>query len=536
MENSASVCESDYLKIGKAEELTGRDRRIYRWLEILPGAFSLATLIVLSVLSYFQPIWVAYFIIAFDVYWLLLVIYMAIFLITSYRKLKIGLRTDWQAKCQALVENKLDENIPISALIRQGFKPDDIWHLIILPTYQESTEIIRECLNSLVNDGWRLDRMIVAVTFEERSGQDLVQAKIAELELEFKNKFAHFYTTVHPDNMAGELKGKGANQAWCAAQVKRDIIDVKSLGYDQILVSVFDIDTVVRPGYFSALSYKFLTVEDPYHTSYQPIPVYHNNIWRAPFFSRVAASSNTFWQMIMQVREESLVTYSSHSMTWQALVDIGFWSTKNVSEDSRIFWHCLMHYNGHYRVEPIHYEVSMDVTHDESYFKTAKSLYKQQRRWAWGAENIPYLLFNTAKRWHQPGFEKKRVFSHILIQIYGFHAWATNALIIAVIGWLPILLGGERFTSTVLSGNLPAVTTNLMNFAMIGLVLSAVVSALLLPPKPAGYPAWKKPVMVLEWIAVPVTIVIFGAIPCLEAQIRLMIGKYMGFWVTPKTR
>jgi len=59
---------------------------------------------------------------------------------------------------------------------------------------------------------------------------------------------------------------------------------------------------------------------------------------------------------------------------------------------------------------------------------------------------------------------------------------------------------------------------------------------LLLPKKPTGYPSWKKGVMVLEWVAVPITIVIFGAIPCLEAQIRLMAGKYMGFWVTPKTR
>lgn len=80
-----------------------------------------------------------------------------------------------------------------------------------------------------------------------------------------------------------------------------------------------------------------MSVNNPYRSSYQPIPVYHNNIWSAPFFSRVAAASNTFWQMMMQIRPEMLVTYSSHSMTFKALVDIGFWSTKMVSEDSRIF-------------------------------------------------------------------------------------------------------------------------------------------------------------------------------------------------------
>jgi len=125
---------------------------------------------------------------------------------------------------------------------------------------------------------------------------------------------------------------------------------------------------------------------------------------------------------------------------------------------------------------------------------------------------------------------------HILIQLYGFHAWATNALIIAVVGWMPMLLGGDRFNSTVLSGNLPAITQNLMNIAMIGLILSAVVSSLLLPKRPAKYSIWKNIRMIFEWLLVPIVIVIFGAIPCLEAQIRLMLGRYMGFWVTPKSR
>jgi hypothetical protein len=266
------------------------------------------------------------------------------------------------------------------------------------------------------------------------------------------------------------------------------------------------------------------------------VPVYHNNIWDSPFFSRVTASSNTFWQMIMQIRQESLVTYSSHSMTFKALNEIGFWGKRNVSEDSRIFWHCLMHYNGHYRVEPVYFKVSMDVTADKGFLKTAKNLYKQQRRWAWGGENIPYLIFNAWKRWKNKDFNRAKIVEHIVIQIYGFHAWATSALIIGFIGWLPMLLGGDRFNSTVLSGNLPFITQKLMSFAMIGMVMSAVVSYLLLPKRPKKYKPFKKILMTLEWFTVPVTIIIFGAIPCLEAQIRLLLGKYMGFWVTPKSR
>ena len=523
----------NYLKIGKATELTGKNRILYRFFETIPGILSIATILVLLIFSYFKPVWVAYFIIAFDVYWLLLVLYMAIFLISSYRRLKQGLAVDWQQKCIKLKEGKLGKDVSDKALVRSGWSVDDLYQLIIIPSYDEGVEIIGASLEALVQDTFSSEQMIVVVALEERAGP-IVRERATILQKEFGDKFAHFVISFHPDDIEGELKGKGANQAWAVKQVKKDLIDKEGMDYDRILVSVFDSDTVVKSGYFFALSYKFLTVNDPYRASYQPIPVYHNNIWETPFFSRLAASSNTFWQMIMQIRQESLVTYSSHSMTFRALNDIGFWSTRMVSEDSRIFWHCLFYYKGDYRVEPLYYQVSMDVTCDKTLWQTAKSLYKQQRRWAWGAENIPYLLFNMIKGWKN--IDKKKFIGHLLIQIYGFHSWATSALIIAIIGWMPMLLGGDRFNSMVLSGNLPLVTQTLMNFAMVGLILSAVVSTLLLPKRPKKYKMWKNVRMTLEWIFVPITIIFFGAIPCLDAQIKLMRGKYMGFWVTPKSR
>ncbi|MCX7125335.1 MAG: hypothetical protein NTU49_06230, partial [Gammaproteobacteria bacterium] len=109
-------------------------------------------------------------------------------------------------------------------------------------------------------------------------------------------------------------------------------------------------------------------------------------------------------------------------------------------------------------------------------------------------------------------------------------------LIIAVIGRMPLYLGGDRFNTSVLSSNLPIISQNLMNYAMIGMFLSAIVSMLLLPPKPKGYPIWKHCQLFLEWIFLPVSIIIFGSVPGLDSQTRLMVGKYMGFWVTPKKR
>ncbi len=549
----------NYLKIGKASDLRGNDRKLYRALEIFPGFLSWATLLVLAVLSYFKPVWVAYFIIAFDVYWLLLVVYLGVHLLVSYRRLRQNEKIDWKKKCEELPStfprNKemigRETSVPRRAfgcspeesagagtpLATAGARWQEIIHLIILPTYNESLDVIKLSFEGLVNDGYPTDKMIVVLAVEERGGKKALD-NAKEIEREYGDKFKRFLITVHPDGIEGELKGKGANQAWAAREVKRKIIDPLNLDYDKILVSVFDIDTVVYPGYFYCLSYKFLTVKNPYRASYQPVPVYHNNIWQAPFFARVAASSNTFWQMMQQIRQEKLATYSSHSMTWRALVDIGFWATNMVSEDSRIFWHCFLRYGGDYRVEPLYFPVSMDVCMDEKVSRTAKNLYKQQRRWGWGVENLPYLMFNAIKNWknfNKPGVRWK-VISRVLNQVYGFHSWATNAIIIGVIGWLPLILGGDRFNATVLSGNLPIVTRYLMTAAMFGLVLSAIVSTFLLPDRPKKYGFGKMVAMVSQWLILPLSIIVFGAVPAIDAQTRLMLGKYMGFWVTPKKR
>lgn len=523
----------DYLKIGKASNLTGNNYKLYRILEIFPGFLSWGTLLLLLFFSYLKPIWVTYFIIAFDIYWLLLVLYLGIHLIVAYKKLKNNLKINWKNKLIEFENKNNLKKFSKNCLVNKGVKWQDIIHLMIFPTSYENLDVIRPSIQALINDDYPLKNIILVMAIEERAGEEAIE-RMRIIGNEFGHKFMYYFVAVHPDGIENELKGKGANQAWAAKMVKKDLIDKNNFDYDKILVSVFDMDTIIQHGYFSRLTYMFLTVENPYRASYQPIPIYHNNIWRSCFFARIAASSNTFWQMMQQIRQEKLATYSSHSMTWRALIDVNFWSTNMVSEDSRIFWHCFCYYNGDYRVEPMHFPVSMDIIEDQSFLTTAKNLYKQQRRWGWGVENLAYLLFNFIKNWKI--LPKKKMASKILVQLHGFHSWATNALIIGIIGWMPLLLGGDKFNSSVLSGNLPMITRTLMTIAMIGLIISAIISTLLLPKRPKNYGIGKNIIMFFQWILLPFSIIIFGAIPGIEAQTRLMFGgKFrLGFQVTPK--
>ena len=184
-------------------------------------------------------------------------------------------------------------------------------------------------------------------------------------------------------------------------------------------------------------------------------------------------------------------------------------------------------------MESLYYPVAMDANVADTFFQTMVNQYKQQRRWGYGAENVPYFLFGFLKN-KKIDLWKKIKFGFNIIE--GFHSWATNALIIFLLGWLPLYLGGEAFNATQLSYNLPFITKYIMTLSMVGLVTSALLSIIILPPRPPEFGRWRYALFVLQWPLMFITIIVFGAMPGLDAQTRLMLGKYMGFWVTPKAR
>ena len=407
----------------------------------------------------------------------------------------------------------------------------NIYHLIILPMYKEEIEIVKSTVESLVVSQYPKEKMIVVLATEERAGE--TAQKIAkEIKKEFSKKFFRFLITVHPKNISGEIAGRGSNLSWAVKKAKEEVLNKLSIPYENIIVSGFDIDTRPYPQYFACLTWHYLTIKKPQKSSYQPIPVYNNNIWQAPAFSRVISTSGTFWQMMQQERPEQLVTYSSHSMPFKVLEEVGYPSNL-VSDDSRIFWKSYLAYNGDYRVIPLHYPVSMDAVMAENLWKTAVNQYKQQRRWAWGCENIPYLFYGFLKN---KKISLRDKFRHCFIILEGFWSWATVAPLIFFLGWLPLILGGENFNITLLSYNLPKLTSYIMSIAMAGMIISGILSMLLLPPRPAKYSSWKNLSMFFQWILLPITLIVFGALPSLEAQIRLMLNKPLGFWVTEKVR
>ncbi len=487
----------------------------YRILEMLPGLSVWVTLVGGVVLSFVNPLLMIYFIILFDVYWVLRVINYAFYLTIAWNRFRIARKVNWQ--------EKLFQEIP-------HWK--DYHHVVFLTLYNESWEVVRSAIQSICNASYDAKQLTIVIAGEEREKENY-ESIVQKAQETFKNCFAEVIGVLHPKDLDGEIAGKGSNLHYAEQHMKQRI-DAAGWSYDKVIITVFDIDTACHESYFAYLTYTYATHPNPTRSSYQPIALYNNNMWESPAPLRLMAFGTTFWIMTSLARQDALVTFSSHSLSFQALVDAGFHDKRIVSEDSRIFYQCLLAYNGKYEVTPLYIPVSMDTVRDDSWWKSVKNLYKQQRRWAWGVEHVPFLIWEFRKKGKLIPLWKK--LKWVFVEWEGKWSWCVVAFVITVIGRLPMLLASEELRERALFLNAPELLAKLMLYAMGGMVLSALLSLPLLPKRPESHPPHMYLVMFLQWILLPISLVFASAIPAIDAVTHLMLGKYLGFNVSQKKR
>lgn len=489
-------------------------RQQYRLLEIAPGLVVWLTLLLALLLALLAPLWAIIFILVFDVFWFIRVGYVMLYVLFAFRQYRRAQKESWPTKLEEFSDWR------------------KVLHIVMLPTYKEPLVVLEGTFAALARSQYPLDRLWVVLATEERDAER-ARANAAALQAKYGQTFGRLLVMEHPDGMAGEIASKGANIAYAGRQLKT-IIDQSHIPYEDILVSTFDADSVPHPAYFAHLSWTFLSQPDRLRCSYQPIPVFHNNVWEALFLMRVVANSTTFWLLSETLRADRLFTFSSHSLPWSALVDVDFWQTDVVNEDSRIFVQCYLHYDGHYRVTPIYLPISMDTVQGENLRQNIFHQYKQIQRWAYGGvENFPFTVWNFLKNRSIPLTDKLR---YTWIQMEGIYSWATAPLLILLLGWLPFAVASPALREMAIVQNAPAMIQGLMGLAMIGLIVSAVLSTVMLPHRPSTAPWYRWVMMVGQWFFLPVTMILFGSLPAIDAQTRMMLGKYMGFVVTEKTR
>ncbi len=487
----------------------------YRLLQMLPGSFVIFAFALLTVISFVRPLWAIYFIILYAFLWLVRVGYFVVYLFISWTKYRKEIAIDWFAR------------------VRRIKDWDKLYHVVFLPHWKEPLEVLENTMDKLMESEYPLDKIIVLLGGEERAGEGWLEREKAITE-KYGDKFFKFITSTHPKDLPGEVIGKSANAVYMAERFKKILDEELHIPYDDLIVSNFDCDTVVHPQYFARLSYAYLTHPNPTRASYQPLALYNNNIWESPSFTRVVANSTTFWLMTELSRPEQFMTFSSHSMSWRALVDVGYWDKTIITEDSRIFLQCYLRYEGEYELVPMYVPINMDTVAVDGLWRTVVNQYNQMKRWAWSVEHQPYLWTEFKKHKNISRWEKTR---YLWKFIEGQFSWVTAPLFLAIFSRLPLYMASKQNNTSVLVQNAPFVLEQILQFAMIGMFFSALFNILLLPSRKPPKNAWVKySTVVLQWLLLPFTLIIFGSIPAIDAQMRLFFNKPLVFWNTEKAR
>lgn len=542
-------------------------------LEIFPAAAAYSFLLAPVILSLVHPVLVAYFIIAFDLYWLIKAFRLSTFLVRGYARLRRDEKIDWSERLAWLedpnphlraAERKLNTfmkhhpkakrrwsmDINLSKqhqtylkLVKQIdnlrdiesrstaiLKPSSIYNVVIMAAYNESKEVLESSIKGMLEVDYPMSQLMLILAYEERGPEETKQS-VLELVEQYGHHFAYATAIMHPDGIAGEVRGKGGNITYAGRKLA-EYIESRDIDPEHVIVTTFDSDHRASRQYFSYLSYCYSINSNRVRKSYQPVPMFYNNIWDAPAPMRVIATSNSFWLIIETMRPHRLRNFAAHAQSLRALLDTDFWSVTTIVEDGHQYWRSYFTYDGDHEVVPMYVPVFQDAVLADTYIQTFKVQYQQLRRWAWGVSDFSYVVRNAIRNKNIRRLEK---IVQVWRQFEGHFSWATAVLTVTFVAWLPLFLN-QGFSENILAHQLPQIASRLMNVATLGLIVTVAISMISLPPRPDRYGPRRSLGMLLQWGLLPITSIFFSSVAALDAQTRLMLGKSLDFQVTDKSR
>lgn len=528
----------------------GKRTPLYRFLEILPGAISYGAIILLFILSLIDPVLGAIYLFILIASTLVKAVGVAYRTVQGYGVIKRAERVDWRGRMEDLSSpheayerlhsqdsksyhfSEHVENLKmIAAMGKEYPNPEKIYHIVIMAAYNEGAEVIGPSIDAVKNTTFPNDHIIFVLAYEARGGETM-SATAESLKKQYKSTFRDFILVQHPDNLPGEIVGKGPNLTYAGHAVAR-YVEEKHLPVEDIIVTSLDSDNHMAPKYLDSVAYEFVTHPNRQRLSYQPVSLFTNNIWDAPAPSRVIAVSNSFFNVISTMRPHLLRNFASHSQPLQALEAMGFWSKRTIVEDGHQYWRSLFFFSGNYSVLPIRIPIYQDAVIDDTLWKTIKAQFIQVRRWYYGASDVAYVGSKLFVRKEDRIVPFWQLFPKFWRLLDGHVTLAILAPIVAFGGWVPMIM--NLSSHTMVAFNLPNIVSVVETFASIGLIVSILVSFKILPKRPAKYRKGRNILMLLQWILMPITSILYQSLAAFYSQTRLMLGLYMEkFDVTKK--
>lgn len=485
------------------------DKVIQRLLEIMPGAVSWGTIIFYFVGSYTIPLYMAYLVILFDLFWFYKSITYAITAVLSYLRIKASQKMDWLGEVKMF--------------------PDwqKVRHVIIIPQANEPIHILERSLQALANQDFPLKQILIVMATEARYPDGEKNAKI--LGKTYGKLFGEYLITVHK-LVAGETAGKHSNENYAARYTKKEIINKKKMDMKYITITSSDADHCFHSKHFSCLTFRFLDSPRRYNTFWQPAVFFYNNFWKLPAITRVVNTFSTIWNGAVLSRPDRLINCQNYSTSFSLIDKVGYWDPTVIPEDYHMFFKAYYKLQGKVEVDPIFLPLLADAAESTSTWKTIVNTYKQYQRWLWGVSDDPYVIKNYFTAPGVPFWDKtvrviRLIEDHVLSPVNWF--WITLGITIPTF-FVP------EFSRTIIGYILPKISSLILTLCLVFLVIILYIDSKQRPPRPEFVSRFRAMLIPLEFILMPLAGFVFGVMPGLDAHTKLMLGRYLEYRITEK--
>ncbi|HJY98274.1 MAG TPA: glycosyltransferase family 2 protein [Patescibacteria group bacterium] len=487
------------------------DRQILRALEILPGfvSWNLILFPYWGILVF--PEVVAYAILLFNVYWFYQSFQIAVSSIVSHTRIQAAKVYDWMGDVNDFPDYK------------------KIRHVVIIPTYKEPLYILERTLKSLADQEFPSKQIVPVLAMEKKEPREEREAKVGDLRKKFGKYFEYLFVTVH-ELLPGEVVGKASNERHAAIWIKKNYLDAKNIDINYVVATSCDADHVFSPKHFALLTFKFLDNPDRYKRFWQPLVMFYNNIWEVPAITRVPNTLMSIWNLSQLPRRDRLINAQNYSLSFRLLDEVDYWDADKIPEDWGIFFKAFYKKRGGVEVEPIYLPLLTDAPRSTSLWKTIKTQYQQQQRWAWGASDDPWIIKDYFLVPGIPFFEKTMRLIYVL---WSHFLWPVNWFIITLGLTVPTLFN-PAFSRTALGYMVPKLSSFILTISLVFLLVTIVIDNFYKPPRPKEFSLFRLIISPLEFILMPITGFFFSALPGIDAHTRLMLGKYIEYRVTEK--
>jgi hypothetical protein len=509
-----------------------RRRLLVRACEAFPAAFALSVITILVIGPFWFPQELLIAVLLFEGYWLWRSWTIGFHALKGVGLMRDALETDWRA-VHAAAGAHGPQPLPWNA----------VRHVVIVPNYGESTAKLRTTLQTLAASPDAATAIIPVLAME--AAEDGSEQKGRELADEFAGRFLDVLVTLHPRGLPGEVRGKSSNEAWAARRAFQELIGRRGFDLDHLTVTSCDADTQFSPSYFEALTCYFATDPARYRRFWQAPIFFYNNIWHVPAALRIPnALSGLIHLGKLSRRRRVLFPQSTYSLSLRLAHEVGYWDVDVIPEDWHMFMKCHYLTGGDIEVEPIMIPLGNDGALSSTPWQTMLNHYLQVRRWGWGASDIPYAVTQALDH---PEIPLHRRFLRCWYLVDNHISWSTQWFAVTLgslltvadrlFGWGLIKPDWYFLTSFVhipLAPGWLTLSTLIMTPCLLPYLVLVVLDVRLRPAPPPDSTRLSRFVSHAWWLASSPITLIWSALPALDAQVRLLLGKRMDYRVTEK--